>query len=179
MKKHLSVLFTIVAILAIAGSAMAQAAAFKLRIFGTGTVTINGPNSAEIINDTGEFGGVYIQSISQTAKPLNQVVFEFRSTEAAAGGAPRFSIPIDTDGQGGAPEGYAFLDVFNCGGASAQETIVSTTSATCAVNFQFKDYANWEAFAAEHPTYRTAPGAIPFIIADQPGTYAVDSIVLR
>jgi hypothetical protein len=41
------------------------------------------------------------------------------------------------------------------------------------------DYANWDAFAAANSTYRIARGAVSFIIADEPGSYAVSNIDLR
>jgi hypothetical protein len=165
------------------GSIAASAAANKLQTFGTGTVTITGPDSATIVNGAGQYGGVYINSKSHNGMPLSAVNFSFVSTGDVAGGAPRFSIPIDTDGIGGTVEGYAFLDAAGCGATvgpnSTVSTTVSTQSSTCAVNFQGVDYANWDAFAAANPTYRTAQGAVPFIIADQPGNYVVSSIDLR
>jgi hypothetical protein len=88
------------------------------------------------------------------------------STGDVAGGAPRFSIPIDTGGGRRTVEGYAFLDAAGCGGASGEYTTVSTESSECAVNFDSVDYANWATFAAANPTYRIAAGTIPFIIAD-------------
>lgn len=153
-----------------------------LQTFGTGVVTA-GTDSATIVNDAGEYGGVYLQSKSQSGKTLGEVVFQFRNNNGdVAGGAPRFSLPIDTDGSGKTSDGYAFLDVAGCGGVSGDNTLVSTQSGTCAVNFQGVDYTNWNAFAAANPTYRMAPGYIPFIIADAPasgGSFSVDDIVLR
>jgi hypothetical protein len=42
-----------------------------------------------------------------------------------------------------------------------------------------ESFANWNELATEHPTWRVASGKIPFVIADQPGEYAVKNIVLR
>lgn len=167
-----------VALVAVASAA--QAAPSKtLKTFGTGDVTATA-DSATIVNDAGEYGGVFLNSKSQSGKSLSQVVFEFRNANGdVAGGSPRFSIPIDTDGTGSTDNGYAFLDVAGCGGTSGDNTLVSTQSATCAVNFQSVDYANWSTFASANPSYRIAPGFIPFIIADTAGSYAVDHIVLR
>jgi hypothetical protein len=145
----------------------------QLQAFGTGTVVITSADSATIVNTTGQYGGVFLNSKSQSAKPLNAVSFSFVSTGDVAGGAPRFSIPIDS---GSTTVMYAFLDVLGCGYAAG---IVSTDLANCHVNFNSVDYANWDAFAAANPTYRIAPGFIPFIIADEPGSYAVNSIDLR
>ncbi|MDQ1683375.1 MAG: hypothetical protein QOC82_112 [Frankiaceae bacterium] len=165
--------------LVMAASAAQAAPSKGLKTFGTGDVTATS-DSASIVNDPGEYGGVYLSSKSQSGKSLSDVVFEFRNANGdVAGGSPRLSIPIDTDNTGGTADGYAFLDVAGCGGTSGDNTVVSTQSATCAVNFQGVDYANWATFAAANPTYRIAPGSIPFIIADTAGHYAVDHIVLR
>ena len=172
---------TVAAVAAIGfGSIAASASPNKLQTFGTGTVTVTGPDSATIVNETGQYGGVYINAKSQGNKPLDAVSFSFVSTGDVAGGAPRLSIPIDTDGVRGTVEGYAFLDAAGCGGVSGGPTTVSTGLATCAVNFNsVADYANWTEFATANPTYRIAAGAVPFIIADAAGSYSVSNIDLR
>ena len=154
-------------------------AAPTLRTFGTGDVTATA-DSATIVNDGGEYGGVYSSSKSKSSKPLAQVVFQFRNDGGdVAGGSPRLSIPIDTDSNGSTDNGYAFLDVAGCGGVTGDNTLVSTQSGTCMVNFQNVSYPNWATFASTFPSYRIAPGYVPFVIADTPGSYAVDGIVLR
>jgi hypothetical protein len=60
----------------------------QLQAFGTGTVTI-AMDSATIVNASGQFGGVYIQSKSQSGMLLNAVTFSFVSTGDVTGGAPR------------------------------------------------------------------------------------------
>ena len=162
-----------------ATAAQAASGPKPLRTFGTGTVTATA-DSATIVNDAGEYGGVYSQARSQSSTALADVLLQFRNDGGdVAGGSPRLSVPIDTDANGSTDNGYAFLDVAGCGGTTGDTTLVSTQSATCAVNFQGVDYANWAAFAAAHPTYRIAPGSIPFVIADTPGSYAVQDVVLR
>lgn len=174
-----AVAIAVAGLTAVASAAQAAPAPKPLTTFGTGTVTATA-DSATIVNDAGEYGGAYLQSRSQSGKPLDEVVFEFRNDGGdVAGGSPRFSLPIDTDSNGSTSNGYAFLDVAGCGGTSGGTTLVSTQSATCAVNFNTVDYPNWATFAATNPTYRIAPGYIPFVIADTPGSYAIDGIVLR
>jgi hypothetical protein len=152
----------------------------QLQDFGTGTVTIGTDGtSATIVNEAGQYGGVYIQSKSQSGMPLNAVNFSFVSTGDVTGGAPRFSLPINTDGGGGSVAGYAFIDAAGCRGVSGGTTMVSTSSSLCHVNFLSVDYPNWVAFEAAFPTGRIAQGHFPFIIADgSVGSYAVNSIVL-
>jgi len=154
------------------GSVTASAAPKNLQAFGTGTVTVNG-DSATIVNGAGQFGGVFVSSKSLSAKPLNAVHVSFDSTGDSTGGAPRFSIPID---DGTTVLKYAFIGVLNCGYSTGQ---VSTDLPNCMVNFNGVDYNNWDAFATANPTFRIAPGQIPFIIADEPGSYAVSNIDLR
>lgn len=161
------------------GSVTASASPTKLITFGTGAVTIGDDGtSATIVNGDGQYGGVYINSKSKSHKLLSEVDFSFVSTADVGGGAPRFSLPINTEG-GSSVAGYAFLDAAGCGGASGGTTLVSTSASNCHVNFLSVDYANWAAVADAFPTARIAPGAIPFIIADVPGSYAVNSIDLR
>jgi hypothetical protein len=156
------------------GAFSTSAANTQLRQFGTGDVTISG-SSATIANHAGEYGGVYLNSKSWSGK-LADVQMSFVSAGDNGGGAPRFSIPIDNDGNA-AVDGYAFIDVNSCGGNAT----VSTTSSNCMVYFHTEPapYANWAAFAAAHPTWRIAPGAIPFIIADVAGNYSVRNISFR
>lgn len=163
------------AMLVALGAFSVNAGNTQLRSFGTGDVTING-NSATIVNDGGEYGGVYLNSKSWSSK-LASVSMSFVSGPGGTvvGGAPRFSIPIDNGGTA-AVDGYAFIDVASCG-----STTVSTTSSNCMVYFDTEPapYANWAAFAAAHSNWRVAPGYIPFIIADAAGNYVVNDIQLR
>jgi hypothetical protein len=171
--RRTSILLALVASFVIAVPALA-APPTRLQSFGTGEVAILSNTSATLDNDPGEYSGVYLSSRSQSGKPLNAVSFSFTYEEDVAGGAPRFSIPIDTD-HNGSVDGYAFLDANNCGNTGT----VSTESSTCLVYFGPDVYANWDAFADANPDYRIAPGSIPFIIADQAGHYEISNIDLR
>ncbi len=167
-------------------SAAFAAPSTTLKTFADGgaVVSVVG-DSATIMLPTGDSsGGVYIQPKSQGGKRLSKVTFSFTSSGDVQGGAPRFSIPIDTGGSASI-DGYAFIDAAGCGATvgdntAGDETWVSTENPDCHVNFASTDYANWDAFASAHPSYRTTPGAIPFIIADgTAGTYVVTDIVLK
>ncbi|HET8786697.1 MAG TPA: hypothetical protein VFM38_13745 [Candidatus Limnocylindrales bacterium] len=161
-------------VLAIAIAGTSTAANTKYRTFGTGQVSISG-GTATINTDPGEYGGVYLRSRSLSAKPLRAVHVSFRSSGDTGGGAPRFSIPLNT-GHTESVAPYAFLDVNGCGGP-----LVSTDAANCQVfiNFNGESFANWDALVAAHPTWRVKSGGIPFIIADAPGHYVVSNIDLR
>jgi hypothetical protein len=159
------------------------------RIFGTGEVTVSKDGrSAHIVNDSGEYGGVYRQAISKKLlRKLVHLTFTTTADSDVTGGAPRWSIPVNTDSDANTTEGYAFIDVNGCGGSAGVPTVVATANANCHVNFQGVDYANWQAFCGKnggaHPTYTLAKfdggePTFPFIIADEPGNYTVTNIRL-
>jgi hypothetical protein len=177
------------AALAVIGFGSPASAAAKLQTFADGgaTVTVGADgDSATIVLTAGtQDGGVYVNAKNQGNKLLGAVSFSFTSTGDVAGGAPRFSIPINTGGDSSSVAGYAFLDAANCGATVGPNTTVSTTVSTdnpnCKVFFgtSISGYPNWAMFASQNPTYRIAAGAIPFIIADgTTGSYAVSSIQL-
>jgi hypothetical protein len=174
--KRLSVVVALLAAFGVAGSALAVPA---LHPFGTGDVTVDG-DDATIVNGAGEFGGVFLNSRSNSGKRLTAVDFSFTSTGDVTGGAPRFSIPIDTDDPGSGRDLFAFVDAQRCGGVSGTPVWVSTENPACIVDLNTGGfYANWDAFAAAHPDWRIAPGDVPFVIADQPGEYEVNDVQLR
>src|SRR5262245_59789956 len=146
--KRLTVVFMAVAAFSLFVAGVAQAAPNqKLEEFGTGGVTISG-GDVTIVNEAGEYGGAYIKSKSQPSRALGSVVFRFMSTGDIAGGAPRFSIPINDPAIAGDLDGYAFIDAINCGAvANDDHVLVSAQSATCKVFYGPDSYANWESFA--------------------------------
>jgi hypothetical protein len=176
MKKWI---FTALAVSALALPVVAFAGADPtggaLRTFGTGDVKIKGW-SATIKNDLGEYGGVYRKNGPKKAG-LDQVKFKFKTNGDVQGGAPRWSIPIDTNGDQ-SQDGYAFIDAANCGATVGTNdgkdvTTVSTKNPDCKVFFGPGTWDNWAEFAANNPSYRVAKKDIPFIIADVQGDYHV------
>lgn len=159
------------------GAALLASAAFaaKLLTFGTGDVSVTKDGQVSIVNDTGEYGGVYLKN--HPSKRLDKVHFSFLSNGDVQGGAPRFSIAIDTDGNRKTTEGYAFMDVANCGGTVGDNpdldiTQVSTDNENCRVFFGSGAWDNWAAFVAANPTWRTSHDQA-FVIADVEGSYHV------
>lgn len=167
----------LLALVTFAGVASA-APAPHLSTFGDGEVTVVG-SSASLVNDDGEYSGVYIKPRKLNklmkapgARRLANIHFSFKSHGNTGGGAPRFSIPLNT-GTGETP--YAFLDVNGCG-----TNVVSTDDDTCRVFINTGgEFDNWDALVAAHPTWRIRTKvAVPFIIADVPGTYILSNIDL-
>lgn len=147
----------------------------KYRTFGDASITESPAGTFTIVVGAGQYGGVYLNSKSNSGKAIGDVSFSFTAGGSIEGGAPRFSLPINATGTDNSVEYYAFIDRNSCGGAA----LVSTDSATCVVYAGIEVFTNWAAFAAAHPTYRIAPGSIPFMISDVPGTYVVSDFVLR
>ena len=160
----------LVAMFAFVGTSVAAGpTGAKLKTFGTGEVSVSGM-SATIVIDIGEFGGVFINSKSAGGTLLGKTTFAFTSRGDVEAGAPRWSIPIN-DGSFDVNTDYAFLDATGCGAAEGDNpsnvaTSVSTQNPNCHVNWHGVDYANWSTFAFQNPTFRTAKGYLPFIIAD-------------
>jgi hypothetical protein len=177
--------FRIIAIVAVVAAAVLATSAYadgsKLETFGTGFVTVNG-TSYGIVNDSGEYGGVYAKTKSRdySGKRLSKVQFSFVSSGDVQGGAPRWSIPIDTDKKTKTVEGYAFIDAANCGATVGDNpagvtTTVSTSNPNCKVYFGSGVWDNWAAFAEENRSY-TLPKKPAFVIADVQGDYTVSNL---
>ena len=179
MKTSFRVIAGSAALLALVAVGNAQAnPPQSLQTEGTGTVTVTSGSSVRIVNDANEYGAAYTKSNlikyeknKPSTRLIGQVDYSFSSSGSVAGGAPRFSIPIDINDDGSV-DGYAFLDVNGC-----NSTTVSTESSTCTVFFNSEVFSNWDAFVAAHPTYTVA--SVPFIIADQPGDYFIYDIDVK
>src|SRR5262249_38762301 len=161
MRRALLLTGIVIATLGITSSATAAGGKLKCFADSPATCTLNSATSATIDATGGGDAGVFLSNGKSTnGAPLASVHFSFTYfcanttdiTSCTTGGAPRWSIPISTDGNSKTTEGYAFLDGQGClnGGTalSGGALTVSTTLATCPVNFQSVDYQNWDAFAA-------------------------------
>ena len=145
------------------------------------TCTVSSSGSTVTLDThNGGYAGAYLTNTRNSGAALTSVDYTFNyncdpvddSASCVGGGSPRWSIPIDTNGDS-KTDGYAFLDAAGCG----SDGVVSTTEADCGVNFQGADYASWDSFAAAHPTY-TIANALPFVITDttEPGTTLISAI---
>ena len=150
-----------------------------LKTFGDGDVTVQG-NKAALVVLAGQHAGVYKNS---DPKPISKVRFHMVSYGDVQGGAPRFSIALDTDNDKSTTESYAFLDAANCGGVVGDnptfaETTIDTDAANCKVFINTGgEYDNWAALVAAHPNWKTSKDK-SFVIADAPGDYHVKDISL-
>ena len=189
MKRIFAAMTAALLVLAFAGAASA-AAPSKLRVelgqnvdshYGDAAATITGPRSVTLEvgltpGDWGSYAAVYVNAKAPFGKLLSAVDFGFASTgPSISGGAPRLSIPVDSEDAGSGWDLFAFIDVNSCAGSG----FVSTTSATCGVYIGAEYFANWDALAAAHSNWRMASDTMPFAIADQPGTYDLWNIDLN
>jgi hypothetical protein len=191
MKAPLSMLVALVALalasIALAGSDNGN----KLQCFdgttdggfnGTCTLTSDGATLNTIDGDAdpnNNYAGVYILNSNLDGRLLSHVQnlsFTYDGS-TASGGSPRFSIPIDENGDG-TTEAYAFIDTLGCNDGSPNTgTLDAINDSTCLVAYGSTVYSNWAAFADANPTFQIAD-AIPFVIVDQPGMFTVTDVRL-
>ncbi len=178
--KRLSFLLAMVASLAIAGTTMAheEGTGNKLRteVGQPATAVITSRTSATLDVGVGGYAAVYRVGEAPFGDRLWRVKVGFVASadSTVAGGAPRFSLPIDTN-HNGTWDLFAFIDINSCAG----DHWVSTENPVCSVYVGSEHFANWAALAAGHPTWRMARHQRLFIIADAPGHYVLSNIDLR
>lgn len=163
------------------GMPVASAGTLKCFSGDPATCTVSG-DTVTLDTSVGGFAGAYYSNSRNVGgTSLSGVTFSFQydcdpndnKTDCVGGGSPRWSIPIDTDGDS-KTNAYAFVDAVGCGSTG----VVSTESSSCAVFFD-TGYANWAAFATAHPTYEIAH-ALPFVITDttEPGSTLISDITI-
>lgn len=92
--------------------------------------------------------------------------------------SPRFSLPIDKDGNGTFDQ-WAFIHALDCNdGAGLVDVIIDQT---CPIQLDgAATYGNWAALVAAFPNARIARNqyvlGLVFIVADQPGVWKVDRV---
>jgi hypothetical protein len=186
--KRLFLLFGLTAVLtvALAGSALAGPNGNKLTCFdgpseetiygGECTVTKDGVATLDNTggDPDGEYSGVYLQNSNLEGKTIgtvNQLGFSY--TGIATAGSPRISLGIDTDGDG-VYDVFAFISAFYCNDGAGNVDVINDS--TCEIYLGADVYDNWAAMVATHPEYRV--GYVPFIVADDPGTWTVFDVRL-
>lgn len=151
----------------------------KIQCFGGDGGTCTPITDGVSINTVGGgYAGVYVPSNlgGRLLGDVNKLSFDYNGT-GASGGSPRFSLPIDENGDG-VTEQYAFIDTLGCNTGDANVgTADAINDPTCLIWNGANSYANWAAFVAANPTYRISNNT-PFIIADQPGEFDITNIQL-
>ena len=180
--KRFSLPLAIIASLVVATAAMAHddgaRTTNKLRteVGEPATAVITSRTSATLDVGEGGYAAVFRAGEAPFGIKLKylKVGFVASPTSTVAGGAPRFSLPIDTN-HNGKWDLFAFIDVNSCAG----DHWVSTENPVCSVYVGSEHFDNWAALAAAHPRWRMATKQRLFIISDAPGHYELSSIDLR
>jgi len=123
-------------------------------------------------NVNGEYAGVAIENnypVGTSLASIDKLSFNYSGT-TPWGGAPRFSIGIDNDGDGSGYDAFAFVDAAGCSDGLGKVDVVN--DATCTVWYGAGSYANWAAFVAAYPTAEIGY-AYTFVIADAPGEWTI------
>ncbi len=176
--RRFSILLALAASLAIAGTVTA-ATTLVSQTGGLGYASVSGDAATIGVGGSGNAGYalVYLRGKPTSAgKPLAEV--SLSATVAAgsqvAGGAPRLTVPIDTNGDG-KWDVFATMDWNSCqgtatGGVLDRAVIMSTENPACTVYLNSGgSYANWDAFALANPSWRVASAGSstrPFVIVD-------------
>jgi hypothetical protein len=143
-----------------------------------GTCTLDG-GSATLTNPVGGYSGVYVARTNLAGKRLadvNQLAFAYRGD--TSGGSPRVTFPADVDGDG-TWDDFVSADAVTCNDGAGHVDVIN--DADCAISFNGGSGAaaiGWPAFVAANPNVRVATDALPFVIADQPGTVTVSDVRL-
>ena len=169
----LAVMVTLVgASAALAGSANGNHLSCFDGFGGTCTLTEGG---AVLDNATGGFSGTYLQNSNLDGKRLgdvNRLAYRYAG-DAPGAGAPRISLPIDTGS--GTTAFYAFVASFYCNDGAGLTDALNDPS--CTIFAGSESFANWAALLAAHPDWRVGPD-LPFVIADETGTWTVSDVQL-
>jgi hypothetical protein len=126
-------------------------------------------------NVSGSYSGVYTANSNMYGKTLGEVKqLSFSYTGTATAGAPRFSIPVSTDGDS-TTDVWVYVSAYYCNDGAGYVDAVN--DATCTIylsNGEF--FENWAAFQAAHPTWTIADDNYVFVIADEPGYWTVSGV---
>ncbi|MES2315377.1 MAG: hypothetical protein V4486_01425 [Patescibacteria group bacterium] len=184
-------LLSIATLIALGFAFSVNAAPNPLTCFsGVSDVTIYGGNcsiaagTATLDNSGGDpdgsYSGVYTPTSTLTGKTLAQVgtdQLSFTYTGTPTAGSPRISLPIDTDANG-TTDVYAFIGANLC--TSGSNLVDPINDPNCKIFITGGDvggYTGWAAFVAAFPTYKVSTD-VPFIIADDAGSWTVSNIHL-
>ena len=139
---------------------------------GSATLTVTGPGDASVyyLHYNGSVYGNLLSSIPQLS---------FTYTGTPTPGSPRFSIPVDTNGDG-LTDFWAYASAYYCNdGAGLVDVINDPTCTIYVSNDATVSYPNWAAFVAAYPTATVAlTDNYLFVIADDVGTWTVNNVTI-
>jgi len=135
------------------------------------------------------YAGVYMAHEPIMGEPIGAVTNLHYSYTGGpiSGGSPRFSIPIDLNGDGATDQFicapgptfcylFAFADSQTCD-TEHSGTVNVITDATCPISLNSgPSWPNWAAFVAANPGAKVGADLVTFIIADQPYNGTISNI---
>lgn len=136
-----------------------------------------GPATLTVTNAGLDWAGVYTEESTlygQTLGEVRDLSFQYSGSPPGAG-APRFSVPIDSDGDGVTNQ-YAFISAFYCNNGAGLVDAIRNPNCTIWMS-DGTSYANWAAMATALPNARIgADGYYVFVVADEPGVWTVNNV---
>jgi hypothetical protein len=147
--------------------------------YGNGVCSLRANGTATLTNPAaGDYSGVYVLNNNVAGKRLadiNQLGFSF--TGDSTGGSPRITFPVDIDGDG-AWDDFVSADALGCSDGAGNVDVINDTTCLVSFNGGSGPAANsWAEFVALNPTVRVSnDGQVPFVIADQAGSYQVSNV---
>ena len=147
---------------------------------GTCTITGRGAMGSALLetNDgdpDGSYAGVYTNDRSIYGGPLSDIgMLSFRySGDPALAGSPRFSVPIDTTGDGNT-DIWAYISAFYCDNGSGR---VSASNTGCTIfTSDGGQYMGISQLTTAYPAATIANDNYVFVISDEPGTWTVSHV---
>jgi hypothetical protein len=149
-----------------------------------GTCTLQGNGArgpATLNNNDGDsdpfnnYSGVFVLNSTvygQAVGDITQLQFSYAG-DAATAGSPRFSIPIDTNGDD-ATDFFAFVSAFHCNDGAGLVDVINDSS--CTIFAGTESFDNWAALVEAHPDWTIATDNFIFIIADDPGQWTIGGV---
>lgn len=145
---------------------------------GTATLDNVSNDATGVTNPYDQYSGVYLQNSNLDGKKLsavNQLAFDYTGVPTA--GSPRLTLPIDKNGDG-VTDVYASIGAYYCNDGAGHVDAINDLSCQIFLNDNSAGpWANWDAFVAANPTWKIGKN-LPFIIADDPGTWTVSNVQL-
>jgi hypothetical protein len=141
---------------------------------GSATLTVNSVPADASVYFLRWNGSIYGALLSD----ITQLSFTYTGTPLA--GSPRFSIPIDTNGDG-YTEFWAYVSAYYCNNGAGLVDVINDPTCTIFVSYDpLISYPNWAAFVAAQPAISEVAltDNYVFVIADDVGTWTVNNVTI-
>lgn len=141
---------------------------------GSATLTVNSLPGAASVYYLHWNGSIYGALLSD----ITQLSFTYTGTPLA--GSPRFSIPIDLEGDGGTSF-WAYASAYYCNNDAGLVDVINDPTCTIFVSYDpLISYPNWAAFVAAQPASSEVDliDNYLFVVADDVGSWTVSNVTI-